>query len=60
LRQAGCIAEELVDILKVALPAGATPQLIWKTAADASEQIRHLKPQRSTLEEVFLSSLEQA
>jgi ABC-2 type transport system ATP-binding protein len=60
LRQAGCTAEEYADVLKVALPAGATPQLIWKAAADASEQIRHLKPQRSTLEEVFLSSLEQA
>lgn len=60
LRQAGCTAEEYADVLKVGLPAGATPQLIWKTAADASEQIRHLKPQRSTLEEIFLSSLEQA
>jgi ABC-2 type transport system ATP-binding protein len=60
LRQAGCTAEEYADVLKVVLPEGATPQLIWKTAADASEQIRHLRPQRSTLEEVFLSSLEQA
>jgi ABC-2 type transport system ATP-binding protein len=60
LREAGCTAEEYADVLKIALPAGATPQLIWKTAADASEQIRHLRPQRSTLEEVFLSSLEQA
>jgi ABC-2 type transport system ATP-binding protein len=60
LREAGCTAEQYADVLKVALPAGATPQLIWKTAADASEQIRHLRPQRSTLEEVFLSSLEQA
>lgn len=60
LSEAGCTAEQYADVLKVALPAGATPQLIWKTAADASEQIRHLRPQRSTLEEVFLSSLEQA
>ncbi len=60
LREAGCTAEQYADVLKVALPASATPQLIWKTAADASEQIRHLRPQRSTLEEVFLSSLEQA
>jgi ABC-2 type transport system ATP-binding protein len=60
LREAGCTAEEYADVLKVVLPAGATPQLIWKAAADASEQIRHLRPQRSTLEEVFLSSLEQA
>jgi len=60
LREAGCTVEEFGDMLKVALPADATPQLIWKTAADASEQVRHLRPQRSTLEEVFLSSLEQA
>jgi ABC-2 type transport system ATP-binding protein len=60
LREAGCAVEPYADVLKVALPAGATPQLIWKTAADAREQIRHLRPQRSTLEEVFLSSLEQA
>lgn len=60
LREAGCTAEGFADLLKVVLPAGATPQLIWKAAADASEQIRHLRPQRSTLEEVFLSSLEQA
>lgn len=60
LREAGCTVEEFGDMLKVALPADATPQLIWKTAADANEQVRHLRPQRSTLEEVFLSSLEQA
>lgn len=60
LREAGCTVEEFSDMLKVALPADATPQLIWKTAADANEQVRHLRPQRSTLEEVFLSSLEQA
>jgi ABC-2 type transport system ATP-binding protein len=60
LREAGCTAEECADALKVVLPADATPQLIWKAAADASEQIRHLRPQRSTLEEIFLSSLEQA
>ena len=60
LREAGCTAEQYADVLKVGLPPGATPQLIWKAAADASEQIRHLRPQRSTLEEVFLSSLEQA
>ncbi|MBA4104839.1 MAG: hypothetical protein C0485_03695 [Pirellula sp.] len=60
LREAGCTAEEYADVLKVVLPGGATPQLIWKAAADANEQIRHLRTQRSTLEEVFLTSLEQA
>lgn len=60
LERAGCAVSEWGEILKVVLPAEASPQLIWAAAADAGEQIRHLRPQRSTLEEVFLSSLEQA
>jgi ABC-2 type transport system ATP-binding protein len=60
LRSAACTVDEHADLLKVVLPAHESPQLIWRTAADAGEQIRHLRPQRSTLEEVFLSSLEQA
>lgn len=60
LRAAGCSAEEQGDVLKVVLPETATPQLLWQAAADAGEQIRYLRPQRSTLEEVFLSAMEQA
>ena len=60
LRSASCTVDEHADLLKVVLPAHESPQLIWRTAAEACEQIRHLRPQRSTLEEVFLSSLEQA
>ena len=60
LRSAACTVDEHADLLKVVLPAHESPQLIWRTAAEAGEQIRHLRPQRSTLEEVFLSSLEQA
>jgi ABC-2 type transport system ATP-binding protein len=60
LREVGCTTEEHTDVLRAMLPEGATPQLLWKAAADAGEQIRYLRPQRSTLEEVFLSSLEQA
>jgi ABC-2 type transport system ATP-binding protein len=60
LQSAGCTAAESGDVLKVVLPPHETPQLIWKVAAESNEQIRHLRPQRSTLEEVFLSSLEQA
>jgi hypothetical protein len=39
---------------------GGTPQLLWQAAADEGTQIRFLRPQRSTLEEVFLSAVEQA
>jgi ABC-2 type transport system ATP-binding protein len=46
------------DLLLVQIPDGATQQIIWKTAAEQKEQIRHLRPQRSTLEEVFLNALE--
>lgn len=60
LRSSGCTAEVNADVLKIGLPAGATPQLIWRAAVETGEQIRHLKAERSTLEEVFLSSLEQA
>jgi ABC-2 type transport system ATP-binding protein len=60
LRELGCTTQQHADTLRTVLPKGATPQLLWKAAADAGEQIRHLRPQRSTLEEVFLSSLEQA
>jgi ABC-2 type transport system ATP-binding protein len=60
LETAGCKAEERDELLRVQLPEGATPQLLWQEAADAGEQIRYLRPQRSTLEEVFLSAVEQA
>jgi ABC-2 type transport system ATP-binding protein len=56
----GCSTEWLEDFLRVRLPAGASQRLLWEVAADGHEQIRHLRPQRSTLEEVFLSALERA
>jgi len=56
----GCGTEWQEDFLRVRLPAGATQRLLWEVAADGHEQIRHLRPQRSTLEEVFLSALERA
>jgi hypothetical protein len=34
--------------------------MLWQAAADEHEQIRYLRPQRSTLEEVFLKAVEQA
>jgi ABC-2 type transport system ATP-binding protein len=56
----GCTTHERDEVILVQLPDGQTPQLLWQAAADASEQIRYLRPQRSTLEEVFLTALEQA
>ena len=44
-------------MLLVELPAGQTQNLLWRTAADVGGQIRFLRPQRSTLEEVFLKAV---
>ncbi len=60
LEELGCATDEVDDVLRVQLPDGQTQQLLWQTAANSREQIRYLRPQRSTLEEVFLSAVEQA
>jgi ABC-2 type transport system ATP-binding protein len=58
LGEAGCTVTQQDHSLVVCLPAGQTEQLLWALAADAGEQIRHLRPQRSSLEEVFLKALD--
>jgi ABC-2 type transport system ATP-binding protein len=59
LREAGCTLSEQDHCLVVGLPPGESAQLLWKHAAAAGEQIRRLRPQRSTLEEIFLKALEE-
>jgi ABC-2 type transport system ATP-binding protein len=54
----GCATEFHDDLLRVRIPVGQSPQLLWEVAARQNEQIRYLRPQRSTLEEVFLNALE--
>jgi ABC-2 type transport system ATP-binding protein len=58
LAESGCTVKEQDHGLAVHLPPGQSEQLIWTLAAAAGEQIRHLRPQRSTLEEVFLKALQ--
>jgi ABC-2 type transport system ATP-binding protein len=58
LAEYGCGVEPHDDLLRVHLPAGGSPDLLWRVAAGSGEQIRHLRPQRSTLEEVFLKAVE--
>jgi ABC-2 type transport system ATP-binding protein len=58
LKSLGCAVEPREDRLIVRLPDGATPQLLWRTASERMLQIRYLRPQRSTLEEVFLKAVE--
>jgi ABC-2 type transport system ATP-binding protein len=55
----GCETETRDDLLLVQLPDSASPQLLWEVAREQRQQIRFLRPQRSTLEEVFLKALEQ-
>jgi ABC-2 type transport system ATP-binding protein len=59
LGEAGCGVEARDDRLLVRLPRGRSQQLLWEIAAASGEQIRHLRPQRNTLEEVFLKALDQ-
>jgi ABC-2 type transport system ATP-binding protein len=54
----GCATEFQDDVLRVRIPAGRSQQLLWEMAANENEQIRYLRPQRSTLEEVFLNAVE--
>jgi ABC-2 type transport system ATP-binding protein len=55
----GCRSEIRDDVLIVQIPDGRSPQLLWEVASEQKQQIRHLRPQRSTLEEVFLKAVEQ-
>jgi ABC-2 type transport system ATP-binding protein len=58
LKPLGCTVEPHEDRLLVRLPDGATPELLWRIASERMLQIRYLRPQRSTLEEVFLKAVE--
>ena len=57
---AGCSISRRDDVLVVGIPDGQSPRLLWEAAAGAGEQIRYLRPQRSTLEEVFLGTTGQS
>jgi ABC-2 type transport system ATP-binding protein len=57
LAERGISATPIDDHLLVLLPPGTVPAAVWETALDAGEQIRSLRPRRSTLEEVFLNAL---
>jgi ABC-2 type transport system ATP-binding protein len=58
LAEQGCGVEPHEDLLRVRLPHGRPRDLLWQLAASAGEQIRYLRPQRSTLEEVFLKAVD--
>ena len=58
LEAAGCNISQRDDVLVVRISDGQSPRLLWEAAAAEGEQIRYLRPQRSTLEEVFLEAVE--
>ncbi len=59
LAERGVRAEPVNDHLLVDLPPDSTVATLWETAESAAEQIRSMRPRRSTLEEVFLRALEE-
>lgn len=58
LKALGCTTETRDDLLLVMVPEGATQEIFWRVVAEQGQQIRYLRPQRSTLEEVFLHAVE--
>jgi ABC-2 type transport system ATP-binding protein len=53
-----CKTELRDEFLRVQIPAGQSQQVLWEAAAAEGDQIRYLRPQRSTLEEVFWNAVE--
>jgi ABC-2 type transport system ATP-binding protein len=54
----GCVTKMRDDLLVVQVPDGRSSQMLWEAAAEQRQQIRYLRPQRSSLEEVFLDAVE--
>ena len=58
LTAAGCQADQRDDdLLMVKVPPGQDHNLLWEVACAERLQIRHLRPRRATLEEVFLKAV---
>jgi len=60
ITDAGCQVQINGEMLRVRLPDGLAPEMLWRQAALDHVQIRHLRPQRSTLEEIFLGAVERS
>ncbi|MBL8822784.1 MAG: ABC transporter ATP-binding protein [Planctomycetia bacterium] len=57
LVELGCEARSIDDHLIVTLPENRDERMLWELANQESFQIRHLRPRRSTLEDVFLEAI---
>ena len=60
LTDLGCTVQRRGDILLIQIPPNSSPAILWRAAAVTGQQIRHLRPQRSTLEEVFSNAVERS
>jgi ABC-2 type transport system ATP-binding protein len=58
LNSYGCTSVMQDDVLRIQVPSGRDERLLWETAAATGLQIRFLRAQRSTLEEVFLRAVD--
>jgi ABC-2 type transport system ATP-binding protein len=57
LTELGCSIKPTDELLVVTLPEGNHEKMLWDLAANEQFQIRHLRPRRSTLEDVFLQAV---
>ena len=57
LTELGCQIKASDELLVVTLPEGHDEKMLWNLAANEQFQIRHLRPRRSTLEDVFLQAV---
>jgi ABC-2 type transport system ATP-binding protein len=60
LLAAGCSWELNQDMLTVQVPPHLTEAVLWNVARTTKQQIRYLRPRRSTLEEIFLKAVEES
>lgn len=59
LIELGCKITVNDDLLVAVLPGDRDERMLWELAYNESFQIRHLRPRRSTLEDVFLQAVRQ-
>jgi ABC-2 type transport system ATP-binding protein len=57
LRATGVETDLDQDTMRVQLPEGQTSDLLWRIAGETGDQIRYLRPHRSSLEDVFLEAV---
>ncbi len=57
LQAVNCQATLNEELIEAHFAEGQDAQLLWQVAVQHGEQIRHLRPKRGTLEEVFLKAV---